>query len=395
MNKYKVLIVASHPTPYSVSFWRLMAVNPELDLLVAYLSLEGVEKTVNQDFGVEIAWDVPLLDGYLWQHIPNISPQPRLGKFWGLINPQLGRLIQDHNFDAVICYAGYNYASFWLLLIACKMAKIPFIFTTDASNINPRSGSWKLKLKKTILPYLFNLADAILVSSTPGKKMVETIGIPEHKVIITPSVVDNDWWQKEVNKINPLEVKQKWGIPLDAFVILYVAKLQPWKRPQDLLQAFAKLTDQNIYLVFAGNGSLFDDLQKEAVDLGVANRVIFLGFVNQSQLPSVYAASDVFVLPSEYEPFGVVVNEAMICGCVVITSDRVGAHYDLIKSGENGYVYPCGDIDELVSLLNKLSGDRQLREKLKENGQKRMQTWSPRDNVEGVIKAINIVNSKK
>ena len=72
--------------------------------------------------------------------------------------------------------------------------------------------------------------------------------------------------------------------------------------------------------------------------MGVADRVRFLGFVNQSGLPAVYAASDVLVLPSSYEPFGVVVNEAMLCGCAAIASDRVGARFDLVK-GRRDWLY--------------------------------------------------------
>lgn len=388
MEKYRVLVVASHPTPYSVSFWRLMAKNPQLDLLVAYLTLQGVEKTIDKDFGVELAWDVPLLDGYQWKHIPNQSPQPRLGKFWGLINPQLWQLIGNGNFDAVMCYSGYNYASFWFIVAACKKFDIPFIFSTDASNIQPRSGNWKLKFKKIVLPYIFNLADTIIVSSTPGKKMVESIGVNENKVVITPSVVDNDWWSKESSEVDTSEVKQKLGIPQQASIILYVAKLQPWKRPQDLLKAFAQLKRKDVYLLYAGDGILREELENQAKQLNIYNRVIFLGFVNQSQLPAIYKATDIFVLPSEYEPFGVVVNEAMVCGCAVITSDRVGSHYDLIKEGENGFVYPCGDIDALTSILDQLFDDKNKLNNMKKAAQKRMETWSPEDNVKGVITAI-------
>ena len=76
-----------------------------------------------------------------------------------------------------------------------------------------------------------------------------------------------------------------------------------------------------------------------AAELGLTDRVRFLGFVNQSQLPSVYCAADFFVLPSLFEPFGLVVNEAMLCGLPVAVSDSVGARFDLVRPGENGYAY--------------------------------------------------------
>jgi glycosyltransferase involved in cell wall biosynthesis len=111
--------------------------------------------------------------------------------------------------------------------------------------------------------------------------------------------------------------------------------------------------------------------------LGVAHRVRFLGFVNQSRLPDVYRAADILVLPSEYEPFGVVVNEAMLCGRPVIVSDRVGAKYDLVREGETGFVYPCGDIEALAQILREVLPDRERLRKMGEAARKRMETWSP------------------
>jgi glycosyltransferase involved in cell wall biosynthesis len=75
-----------------------------------------------------------------------------------------------------------------------------------------------------------------------------------------------------------------------------------------LLQAFAAAAVPDAYLVFVGEGPLRFELEAEAHALGLGDRVRFLGFANQTQLPDIYCASDLMVLPSEYEPFGVVVN---------------------------------------------------------------------------------------
>jgi glycosyltransferase involved in cell wall biosynthesis len=370
-----------------------MAQHPDLELQVAYLSLQGAKAGYDKGFGVDVAWDIPLLDGYKWIELPNKSLNPRLNDFWGLINPQLWDLIKSGNFDVIMCYTGYAYASFWIAVAACKKFKIPLIFGTDSSNIKPRTGGWKVKLKQVILPKLFNLADIIIVGSTPGKNLLQSIGIDENKIVITPFIVNNDWWLEQATKIDKGLVRKEWNIPENALVTLYVAKLQPWKRPQDLLQAFAKLEQKNTYLIYAGDGILKQDLENQAQQLGITNRVKFLGFINQSQLPFVYCGADVLVLPSEYEPFGVVVNEAMLCGCVVITSDRVGAHHDLIREGENGFVYPCGDTEALANILNQLFADFNKLNTMKKSAVKRMETWSPRDNVEAVVKAIkNAIN---
>jgi glycosyltransferase involved in cell wall biosynthesis len=188
--------------------------------------------------------------------------------------------------------------------------------------------------------------------------------------------------------VDEKSVRQQWGIPEDAPVVLFCAKLQPWKRPQDILQAFAKANVPGTYLLFAGDGSLRRELEAEAEALNVLDRVRFLGFVNQSQLPAVYRCADLFVLPSEYEPFGLVVNEAMLCRCPVVVSDRIGARYDLIREGETGLVYSCGNVDALAAILQNVLPNRVRLRQMGEAAYQRMENWSPREYVEALVQAL-------
>ncbi|MGH9710529.1 MAG: glycosyltransferase, partial [Candidatus Acidiferrales bacterium] len=151
------------------------------------------------------------------------------------------------------------------------------------------------------------------------------------------------------------------------------------------------------YLVYVGDGPMRNELEVEAKTRGVAGRTRFLGFVNQSGLPQVYCGSDLLVLPSEYEPFGVVVNEMMLCGHGVIASDRVGAKFDLVREGETGFVYPCGDIDALAKLLQDTLSDCEALRRYGKAANRRIGEWSPRVYVDslvrGVERAIGLRNS--
>lgn len=131
-----------------------------------------------------------------------------------------------------------------------------------------------------------------------------------------------------------------------------------------------------------------NELEAEATALGISDRTRFLGFVNQSTLPQVYCASDLLVLPSEYEPFGLVVNEAMLCGRAVIVSERVGAKFDLIREGETGFVYPCGDIAALARLLQNTLSDRDALQRYGEAAKRRIAEWSPRAYVDSFVAAV-------
>lgn len=217
---------------------------------------------------------------------------------------------------------------------------------------------------------------------------MESLGLPRNRIALTPYVVDNDWWTARAAQVDCAAVRRAWGVPQDAPVVLFCAKLQAWKRPHDLLQAFAKASVPGAYLVFAGDGPQRADLEAEANEFGLASRVKFLGFTNQTQLPDVYCASDLMVLPSEYEPFGVVVNEAMLCGCPVAVSDRVGAHQDLVEQSENGFVFPARDVSALSAILrDNLAAPEKLR-LLGEAARRRMRSWSPSDNIDAMAEAI-------
>jgi glycosyltransferase involved in cell wall biosynthesis len=388
-EKYRVLLVCTHPVQYASPVFRRMAQHPRLEIQVAYCSLQGAEPGLDPDFGVQVQWDVPLLEGYPWVHVPNRSPWPGLQRFFGLVNPGLWKLVSRGGYDAVVVYTGYAYLSFWIVLGAAKLHHTAILFGTDAVSLESRGRkSWKTRIKEKVWPRLFGIADVVIVPSTRGIELMRTLDIPRERLVLTPYVVDNDWWRHEAEKVDRGAVRRAWGVPDDAPVILFCAKLQPWKRPMDVLSAFALADGHKSHLVFAGDGPLREELESRAHSLSLDGRVHFLGFTNQSALPAVYRASDVLVLPSEHEAFGVVVNEAMLCGCPAIVSDRVGAGGDLISAGQNGYIFPCGDVAKLAALLREMPSDRERLRRMSEAARRRMSTWSPKENIEGHVQAI-------
>lgn len=388
-RRLRVLMLCSHPTQYGSPMWRRLAQDARLDTMVAYCSLKGAESHIDPDFGVEVAWDVPLLDGYQWTTIPNASPLRSRRSFLSLINPGTWSLIRKGKFDAVLVFTGYICATFWIALIAAKIARVPILYGADATSLSSQDGrGWKVQFKRIFWPRLFRMADVVLVPSSGTAALMRSLKIPADRVQMAPYVVDNEWWMAMASRVDRKAVRGNWKIPENALVVLFCAKLQPWKRPQDVLRAFARAGIANSYLVYAGDGAMRGELEGEALDLEIQDRVRFLGFVNQSGLPDCYCSSDVMVLPSEYEPFGVVVNEAMLCGCPVIVSDRVGARFDLVEEDETGFAYPMGDVAMLTSVLTKALQSQDNLQRMRDAARKRMSHWSPEMNQEGTWKAI-------
>lgn len=387
----RLLIVASHVVQYSSPVFRKLAENPQIELLVAYCSLQGAEPGLDPGFGIDVSWDTSLLEGYPWIKAPNWSPRPSVSSFFGLFNPTLWKIIHKGHFDAIMV-SGYFYASAWIAIAAAKRHSTPIIFITDSHSLQSWAAKsrWVIRVKQHLVRRIFALGKVQLALSSGGVEYLQALGIPSTSIVLTPYAVDNNWWAEQALKSDRELVRKEWNISTEGSVILFCAKLQPWKGPMDLLQAFAKSQVENSYLVFVGDGLLRDDLERKAAQLGVAERVRFLGFRNQSQLPRIYCAADVLVLPSYHEPFGLVVNEAMLCGLPAIVSDRVGARFDLVRPRVNGYVFPVGDVDALAAELTEILSDSALREEMGNAARQRMETWSPQDFANSVIRGVQI-----
>jgi len=392
-RKLRLLAIGTHPVQYAVPIFRRMATHPRLDLHVAYCSLRGAEAGYDPEFGTQVKWDVPLLDGYEWTLVPNKGSGA--GTFWGLNNPGLRKIIREENFDAVLCYTGYLRASFWVARAAAKRAQAAFLFGADATTLEPRDGKiWKKWVKKVTWPYVFGLADQVIVPSSGTRDLMRSLRIPEDHITLTPYSVDNNWWIAQAALVDRVIERQKLGLREEEKAILFCAKLQPWKRPMDLLRAFAKANLPDTKLIFAGEGPQRAELEAESALLGITASVKFLGFTNQSTLPGLYKVVDLMVLPSSYEPFAVVVNEAMCCGCPVMVSDQVGAARDLIQPIAPDFVFPARNVDALAEKLGAAIRNRERLEQVKEAALKHIKTWSPERNIEATIQAVEIAISR-
>lgn len=385
--RYRLLLVLSHPVQYVAPLLRLMAAHPRLEILVAYASLRGATSAHDPGFGVAVQWDVPVLAGYPWMALHRSEMEVTTAS--PTAYRDLPELLRTGNFDAVYL-GGYYFRDAWRAFFAARRHGIPLLLSTDAHSLD----SWRVQsplrraAKKLLLRQIYHRAARVLAGSSGTVAFLESLEVPRERILLAGNVVDNDWWTSGASRVDRHSVRQSWNIPADAPVALFCGKLQPWKRPQDALQAFARAAIPDAFLVFAGDGPMLAKLQRRAQQLGIAERIRWLGFVNQSQLPAVYAASNLLLLPSSYEPFGLVVNEAMLCGCPAIISDRVGAKFDLVREGQTGFVYSCGDIEQLSKRISQFLADPGQRERISAACRERMAHWRPEQNVEAYVKAV-------
>jgi glycosyltransferase involved in cell wall biosynthesis len=169
-------------------------------------------------------------------------------------------------------------------------------------------------------------------------------------------------------------------------VVLCVARLGPEKGLDTLVRAVAAARDPKLLLVVAGDGPERRQIEALAQELGV--RLHLTGDVPAGKTAEIYAAADIFALLSTRETWGVVVNEAAASGLPLVLSDRVGAAYDLLRDGENGFLVGAGNVGAAGDALARLAADADLRTRAGERSREVVRGWGYEPSVESFVAAV-------
>lgn len=392
LTKPKLAIVASHVIQYQAPLFQRLAASGEVDLTVFYCDSAGSEAYQDREMKTTLAWDIPLLSGYDHETLHNSSPVESLNG-WGLVNFDLpGRLIKGR-FDAVV-FMGWGVVTYWLGFAACLLGHIPFFLYGDSNEI-PANHSIRQGLRDRVLRALFARAAGFLATGRYNSEYYKHYGVEEARLFFVPWAVDNDRFESEsrLTEAERNELRKAYGISPDALVVMFSGKLLPRKGPMDLLEAFAGMPNrERAVLLFVGDGVERERLEEFCEARSLKN-VSITGFLNQSILPKMYGMSDVFVLPSYFDPRATVVNEAMAAGLACVVSDRVGPSGDIVKDGENGFVVPAGDISALRSRLDRFIEEPFLARRMGDCSREIIGRWSYREDVEGMVAAARFARS--
>jgi len=369
----KVAWFVSHPIQYYSPMYQEVASSKDVDLTVYYFSDFSVKGYHDKGFGVNVAWNTPLLEGHKYQFLKNLSLNKKHGSFFSYISLEIINIVRKNNYDLVVSH-GWNTFSHLLLFLMCWMTKTPYALRGDSNaiNLDQRKG-WKHSIRYFFLKTVFKNASVIFNVGEQNKKFYQSFGISDDKLIMMPFAVDNDYFMnyKQIHNIDIIEEKRKLSISEDEKIILFSGKLIDIKQPKLLIKALANCK-QNYKMIFLGDGEEREECELLAKQLNV--NALFLGFINQAEIPKYYWLTDIFVLPSKLEPWGLSLNEAMCCECAVIVSDQVGAKDDLVE--DNGFVFPYHDLDTLAKYLATLIGDKILLSRCKKESQGIIQKYS-------------------
>jgi glycosyltransferase involved in cell wall biosynthesis len=395
----RLAILISHPVQYFSPLFQRLAQQREIDLTVLYCSLQGAKKMKDPGFGISFSWDIPLLEGYRYKELRNFWPGQLTG-FFSCTNPGVIAELRKGDYDAVIVF-GWGSLTAWLAFAGAKFAGIPWMLYGDTNVLQEnRKNGLKALLRRALLTGLFGRTAAFLASGSFNRAFYESMGARAERCFAAPMGIDNESFMEAARaaQARRQEIRREYGIPPGLILMLFSGKLAPHKRPQDLLGVLEILHADFPRLggMFVGDGVLRKILQEDAARRKIAN-VFFLGFKNQTELPQIYSCADCLVLTSSTDTRSVVVNEAMACGLPVIVSDRTGmwGPGDVVRHGENGFVYPCGDMGALALAVRKLATDPDLRRRMGNRSREIIQDFGQEKCVEGIVRAVNFVDRQK
>ncbi|HRI64794.1 MAG TPA: glycosyltransferase family 4 protein [Polyangium sp.] len=387
----RIAILATHPIQYQAPLFRALAARNDVTTKVFFCWDFGVKETIDPGFGRAFTWDIPLLDGYDHELIPNLARKPGAHHFFGLLNPAAPKHIRSFRPDALVIQ-GYSHFTDVEVLMTSRLFGIPTLIRGDSSLLHRRPPHI-LAAKQLVLRPLFKTLAGALSSGRLNTQYYAHYGIPRERIFHAPFTVDNRFfWEREPDARNAARaLRAEIGIAESDLVALFAAKLLPHKGCADLIRAFGAHPRENAHLAIVGDGPAKNEYVALAEKLA-PGRIHFLGFFNQQRMPTAYALGDVFILPSHFEPWGLTINEAMCLGLPVIASDQCGAVPDLVLP-DNGWVFPSRNVAALTSALDAAFSDRQGLARKAAASRKRMETWDIPQTAEGFVQAARAVSS--
>jgi len=399
-RRVRLAYLVSHPIQYQAPLLRRIAAESDIDLTVLFGSDFSVRGYRDAGFGgVGVKWDVPLLDGYRHEFLPKLRDRDTVSVAsplnYGIVSRLRGRG-GEPAFDALWVH-GYATVNALHGILAAKALGIPVLLRAE-SWLGDRSRSGvKLTLKRRFFAALKTLVDGVLPIGSLNADYWRNYFGDEVPQFPMPYAVDNDYFAQRARaaKADRASLQAELGLDPTRPVILFAGKMQPRKHCDHLIEAYARLphdagADPHPYLVIVGDGDQRATLEQQAAATGF-HSIRFCGFRNQSELPRFFDLASVFVLPSRHEPWGLIVNEVMNAARSVIVTSDVGCAPDLIVDGENGCIYPVGDVGALTAALGRVLASPEIARAMGQRAFDRIQDWGFDQDIMGLRKALEQV----
>ena len=348
------------PTPYNDLLFENLARLPEVRLLVHFR-----ERVVTSH-----PWQSTLAQGYASRVF-----QPRVGIDWTLVRSAA----RERN--ATFVFGGWDTLTASVALMLLMLRGVPYLVWTDAPDMVARRGLMKRSFRRWWLKRVFAHASAVMGTGAPALAALQAMGCEPRKLRNLPYFVD----------------LQTFGLPAPSHLTGTPAYLSSGRLHRDkgydlALRALASVhgKDRQFSYSIAGIGPERTALERLADELGIRQRVHFLGWLEPTALTDFYRSGQIFLHPARREPYGVAVLEAMAAGLAVVASDATAAAVDRIVDGSNGFLHPAGDDDTLAASITRAIGDVTRLARVRAAARATAESWPVDRGVATVRDALNV-----
>lgn len=351
MSNIKLQFLTVMPSPYQRQLFAAMARAPGISVDVAYFTSGAHDRE----------WQAPDLLGHeavmAGRTLNWLGPSAH----W---NPDVVGRITAARADLVVI-SDYSAPTAQVAMRHLARKGLPFVFWGEVPGFSARGAIGRFLRRRLQSP----LRGAAGIAGI-GEVAVEAYRelFPEKPVFNIPYFCDLAPFRSAA--------RAQAGATKDTVDILFSGQMIARKGVDLLITAFAQVAHAHpkLRLLLLGNGPERERFAA-MVPEGLSSRVLFLGHREPAELPSVFAAAEIFCLPSRHDGWGVVVNEALGAGLPIVVSDAVGAGRDLVVHGRNGFVFPSGDVPAMALALDALAGDAALRQAMSDEASRMAGLW--------------------
>jgi glycosyltransferase involved in cell wall biosynthesis len=343
----RVTVVSPEPTPYRAPLLDRVAARDDIDLTVIYAGRSLADRT----------WSVAYQHRSVYLHGIRFPGARRIVRHDYPVTPGVVRALRVSVPD-VVMVAGWSTFAAQAAVAWCRATGVPYVLHVESHDLGPRP-RWRRAVKDCMVSRFIGSAASILVVGRAARDSVVARGADPRRVRVFANTIDVDRWIARAERIA--------RTPHDGVTVLSVGRPVPEKG--------------------------FDVLAAACVDASVHLDAV-TGGLEEDELARHYVGADVFALLSRHETWGVVVNEAAASGLPLVLSDRVGAAYDLLREGENGFLVPSDDVDAAAEALRNLAGDPGLRRRMGERSRELVRGWGYEPSVENFVAAVREATSR-
>ncbi len=290
--------------------------------------------------------------------------------------------------DLIIC-TGFSIPSI-IAHIYCRLKQIPYIIWSGAFGNDLERNPVRKKVRKL----LTKRAAAYIAYGNLAKEYLKTLGTDKKEVFIAMNTVDTHFFEIKDKVLNSEVSQARMEHFSSTKNILYVGDLIKRKGVDFLIRAINELNKQHsdFCLHLVGDGPERQKLEEYCQNRQIHGKVYFWGHKSQKELLQMFTISDIFVFPTLFDPWGLVLNEAMAAGLPVIASKYAGATYDLVEDGVNGFVVDPYDVGDMANKIGIMLKDDQLRKKMGINTKKIIRAkCTIEKSAQGFISAVRFV----